>query len=166
MKRILFRPQAVRDLERLPNRDRDQVEEAIERFAQTGFGDIKMLVGEGRQLRLRVGDWRIRFVYEKPDIIRILHVRNSVAAQEGGARSRQYGRDYRRARQARMGRPRSVPQLTPAPLARTSPSSTARPGEKCWPPSRKVPRRNIERPAMIPRRRSRNPITGRNDSAK
>ncbi len=34
MKRILFRPQAVRDLERLPNRDRDQVEEAIERFAK------------------------------------------------------------------------------------------------------------------------------------
>src|ERR1017187_5208941 len=36
----------------------------------------KMLAGEGRQLRLRVGDWRVRFVYEKPDIIRILHIRN------------------------------------------------------------------------------------------
>ena len=76
MKRVLFRPQAARDLERLPNRDRDQVEDAIERFAQTGFGDAKMLAGEGRQLRLRVGDWRVRFVYEKPDIIRILHIRN------------------------------------------------------------------------------------------
>ena len=76
MKRVLFRPQAARDLERLPNRSRDQVEQAIERFAQTGAGDIKMLAGEGRQLRLRVGDWRIRFVYEKPDIIRILHIRN------------------------------------------------------------------------------------------
>ena len=74
MKRVLFRPQAARDLERLPNRDRDQVEEAIERFVQTGSGDIKMLAGEGRQLRLRVGDWRVRFVYEKPDIIRILHI--------------------------------------------------------------------------------------------
>jgi mRNA-degrading endonuclease RelE of RelBE toxin-antitoxin system len=30
MKRVLFRPQAVRDLERLPNRDRDQVEDAID----------------------------------------------------------------------------------------------------------------------------------------
>jgi hypothetical protein len=39
------------------------VEKAIERFAQTGSGDIKMLAGEGRQLRLRVGDWRVRFVY-------------------------------------------------------------------------------------------------------
>ncbi len=51
MKRVLFRPQAARDLERLPIRDRDQVEEAIERFVQTGSGDIKkMLAGEGRRL--------------------------------------------------------------------------------------------------------------------
>ena len=75
MKRVLFRPQAARELERLPNHDRDQVEEAIERFAQTGVY-VKMLKAEGRQLRLRVGDWRVRFVYEKPDIIRILHIRN------------------------------------------------------------------------------------------
>jgi mRNA-degrading endonuclease RelE of RelBE toxin-antitoxin system len=63
MKRVLFRPQAARDLEWLPDRDRDRVEEAVERFAQTGSGDVKMLAGEGRQLRLRVGDWRVRFVY-------------------------------------------------------------------------------------------------------
>jgi len=66
MKRVLFRPQAARDLERLPNRNRDQGEEAIERFAQTGSNEIRMLAGEGRHLRLRVGDWRVRFVYEKP----------------------------------------------------------------------------------------------------
>jgi len=47
MKRVLFRPQAARDLERLPNRDRDQVEEAIERFVQTGSGDVKMLAARG-----------------------------------------------------------------------------------------------------------------------
>ena len=76
MKQVQFRPQAARDLERLPNRDRRQVEEAIARFAQTGFGDVKMLAGEGRQLRLRVGGWRVRFIYEKPDTIRILHIRN------------------------------------------------------------------------------------------
>src|ERR1039458_4666801 len=39
-------------------------------------GDVKMLTGEGRELRLRVGHWRVRFIYEKPDIIRILHIRN------------------------------------------------------------------------------------------
>ncbi|MCW5978467.1 MAG: hypothetical protein KIT09_10335 [Bryobacteraceae bacterium] len=49
-------PQAARELARLANHDRDQVEEAIERFAQTGVGDVKMLKAEGRQRRLRVGD--------------------------------------------------------------------------------------------------------------
>jgi mRNA interferase RelE/StbE len=76
MKRVFFRPQAAKDLERLEDRDRLLVEEAIERFAETGAGNIKMLTGGGRQLRLRAGDWRIRFVYERPDIIRILHIRH------------------------------------------------------------------------------------------
>ena len=69
MKRVLFRPQAARELERLPHRDRNQVEKAIERFARTGFGDVKMLEGQARQLGLRSGDWRVRFIYEKPDAI-------------------------------------------------------------------------------------------------
>jgi mRNA-degrading endonuclease RelE of RelBE toxin-antitoxin system len=75
MNRILFRPRAARDLEHLPNRDREQWR-AIERFAQIGLGDMKMLEGGGRQLRLRAGDWRVRSIYEKPDVIRILHIRN------------------------------------------------------------------------------------------
>jgi hypothetical protein len=27
-------------------------------------------------MRLRAGDWRIRFHYEPPDMIRVLHIRN------------------------------------------------------------------------------------------
>jgi mRNA-degrading endonuclease RelE of RelBE toxin-antitoxin system len=76
MKRVLFRPQAVRDLESLQDRDRALVEEAIDRFAKTGAGDVKLLAGAERHYRLRAGDWRIRFVYEKPDIIRVLHIRH------------------------------------------------------------------------------------------
>ena len=76
MKRVLFRPQAVRDLENLETQDRDLVEDTIERFAKTGAGDVKMLAGADRQYRLRAGDWRIRFLFEKPDIIRVLHIRN------------------------------------------------------------------------------------------
>ena len=57
-------------------RDRDLVEATIERFATTGQGDVKMLKGAERHLRLRAGDWRIRFVYEALDLIRILHIRN------------------------------------------------------------------------------------------
>jgi mRNA-degrading endonuclease RelE of RelBE toxin-antitoxin system len=76
VKRVLFRPQAAKDLERLEDRDRLLVEEAIERFATTGSGDVKMLVGERRQLRLRAGDWRIRFIYQPPDAIRVLSIRH------------------------------------------------------------------------------------------
>ena len=76
MKRVLFRPEAVKDLERLQDRERDLVEETIERFARTGAGNVKRLVGLDRQLRLRAGDWRVRFVYENPDVIRVLHIRN------------------------------------------------------------------------------------------
>ncbi len=76
MKKVYFRPAAVKELEALEDRDRDLVEDAIERFAQTGQGDVKKLKGREKDLRLRAGDWRIRFVYEHPDAIRVLHIRN------------------------------------------------------------------------------------------
>jgi mRNA interferase RelE/StbE len=76
VKRVLFRPAAAKDLDGLQGRDRELVEAAIERFARTGHGDLKMLAGPERHMRLRVGDWRIRFVYEHPDAIRILHIHN------------------------------------------------------------------------------------------
>jgi mRNA-degrading endonuclease RelE of RelBE toxin-antitoxin system len=76
VKRVLFRPQAVRDLGELRGRDRDLVEDTIERFATTGTGDVKLLAGRERHYRLRAGDWRIRFVLENPDIIRVINIRN------------------------------------------------------------------------------------------
>jgi mRNA-degrading endonuclease RelE of RelBE toxin-antitoxin system len=51
-------------------------EQPIERFAEKGIGDVKMLAGAERQYRLRAGDWRIRFLAEPADIIRILHIRH------------------------------------------------------------------------------------------
>ena len=76
MKRILLRPAAVKDLETLEKGDRALVEAAIDRFAETGQGDVRKLAGQEGHLRLRAGDWRIRFVYEHPDAILILHIRN------------------------------------------------------------------------------------------
>ena len=76
MKRVFFRPQAMRELQRLEKRDRELIEQAIERFAEKGIGDVKMLAGAERQYRLRAGDWRIRFLAEPADIIRILHIRH------------------------------------------------------------------------------------------
>jgi mRNA-degrading endonuclease RelE of RelBE toxin-antitoxin system len=76
VKRVLFRPSAAKELERLQTRDRELVEAAIERFARAGEGDVKMLKGAERHMRLRAGDWRVRFVYEHPNAIRILHIHN------------------------------------------------------------------------------------------
>jgi mRNA-degrading endonuclease RelE of RelBE toxin-antitoxin system len=76
VKRVFFRPAAQKELEGLQARDRELVEGAIERFASSGQGDLKMLHGPGRNMRLRAGDWRIRFVYEHSDAIRILHIHN------------------------------------------------------------------------------------------
>src|ERR1035437_1843195 len=87
-------------------------------------------------------------------------------AGEAKPRGRELRAAQRTAIRVRISRPSRAPQLTPAPLARTSPSSTARPGEKCWPASMRTPRRNMERLALSPCRRSWNPITGRNERAR
>lgn len=53
----------------------------LERFCETGYGDIKLLNGPAHILRLRSGDWRIFLVadYESKTVtvIRILHRREA-----------------------------------------------------------------------------------------
>lgn len=39
---------------------------ALDRFARTGESDIKKLQGDSGELRLRVGDYRVRFNEEPP----------------------------------------------------------------------------------------------------
>src|ERR1035438_8780110 len=68
------------------------------------------------------------------------------------------------ARRVRMGWPRRAPQVTPAPLAMTSEFDGAAKGEML-PASMRTPRRNMEKPALRPCRRSWNPITDRNERA-
>jgi len=34
---------------------------ALHRLAKTGEGDVRKLAGEPEELRLRVGNWRVRF---------------------------------------------------------------------------------------------------------
>jgi len=53
-----------------------RVQQAMERFARTGAGNVKRLQGiEPPEFRLRVGDWRVRF-HRESEIIRVLRVRN------------------------------------------------------------------------------------------
>jgi mRNA interferase RelE/StbE len=50
---------AIRDLERLPDRDRGAVEAAIDRLvADPGSVDLAKLAGQD-QWRMRVGNWRV-----------------------------------------------------------------------------------------------------------
>jgi mRNA-degrading endonuclease RelE of RelBE toxin-antitoxin system len=44
---------------------------ALDRFARTGDGDIKRLEGNTGELRLRVGDYRVRFIENPPGTLYI-----------------------------------------------------------------------------------------------
>ena len=49
---------------------------ALHRFAETGEGDVKKLKEETGELRLRVGDYRVRLTEESGDILHIHSVRH------------------------------------------------------------------------------------------
>jgi mRNA-degrading endonuclease RelE of RelBE toxin-antitoxin system len=49
---------------------------ALHRFAKTGDGDVKKLKGESGDLRLRTGDYRIRFTEGPDDSLHIHSVRH------------------------------------------------------------------------------------------
>jgi mRNA-degrading endonuclease RelE of RelBE toxin-antitoxin system len=59
---IEWTEEAINDMAALDKTNARRVKQAIERFAETGAGDIKRLQGiYPREFRLRVGDWRVRF---------------------------------------------------------------------------------------------------------
>ncbi len=67
---------ALEDMGALDKSIARRVKQGVERFAQTGAGNVKRLQGiDPPEYRLRIGDWRVRF-HQSPDIIRILRVRN------------------------------------------------------------------------------------------
>ena len=68
MKKIIFTPAARADVRRIDRDTAMRILTALDRFARTGEGDIKKLEGNTNDLRLRVGDYRVRFI-EKRSII-------------------------------------------------------------------------------------------------
>ena len=69
MKKIVVTPQAKTDVRRIDRETAMRILAALDRFARTGEGDIKKLQGDSGELRLRVGDYRIRFNEEPPGTI-------------------------------------------------------------------------------------------------
>ena len=74
MKNVEFAAGVLDDLRALEAEDRRQIGRALHLFAATGAGDIKKLKGYKDQLRLRVGEWRIRFVEDPPGTIFVIRV--------------------------------------------------------------------------------------------
>ena len=53
-----------------------RVKQSVERFAETGVGDVKRLQGiDPPEFRLRVGDYRVRF-HNDGETVTVLRVRN------------------------------------------------------------------------------------------
>jgi mRNA interferase RelE/StbE len=69
LKKIIITPQAKTDVRRIDRDTAMRILAALDRFARTGEGDIKKLQGDSGELRLRVGDYRVRFNEEPPGTI-------------------------------------------------------------------------------------------------
>ncbi len=76
IRRVAFRPDALRDLACLDRIVQARIDAALVRYAVTGHGDVKALKGRPGELRLRVGKGRIFFRLEPPDLIRVLGIDN------------------------------------------------------------------------------------------
>jgi mRNA interferase RelE/StbE len=76
VKKIVFTPPARADIRRIDRDTAMRILTALHRFAQTGEGDIKKLQGDSSELRLRVGDYRIRFTEEPQNTLFIHSVRH------------------------------------------------------------------------------------------
>ena len=74
---LVWSDRALKDLDRLDQRTRERIVNAMERLAETGYGDLKRLRGQGREWRLRSGDWRVRLDLEPESrTVRVFRVRH------------------------------------------------------------------------------------------
>ena len=80
MTTIEWSPQAQSDIRKLDRAVARRIFTALDRYSETGYGDILRLKGQENEYRLRVGDWRVRFRAEGPGfivILRVLHRREA-----------------------------------------------------------------------------------------
>jgi len=70
VKTVVFTSAAARDLDRLPQQERERVEEALYTYAVSERGDVKRLSGRS-EYRLRVGQCRVIFAEDQITILAI-----------------------------------------------------------------------------------------------
>ncbi len=74
---------ALKDVARLDRPMRERIVAAVERFAETGMGDVRRLRGKEQEIyRLRVGEWRVLFTRRKTRVILVLRVRPRASAYQ------------------------------------------------------------------------------------
>jgi mRNA interferase RelE/StbE len=76
VKTIIFTVPARADIRRIDREAAMRILTALHRFAESGEGDIKKMRGDSSELRLRVGDYRVRFTEEPADTLHIHSVRH------------------------------------------------------------------------------------------
>ena len=74
-RQVCWSNRAEKDLECLDRKTQQRIVAAVDRFAQTGQGDVKRLQGMKEEIfRLRVGDWRVLFSQGEILVILVLRV--------------------------------------------------------------------------------------------
>jgi mRNA interferase RelE/StbE len=76
VKKIVWSEHARANIRGLDRATAMRIFTALARFAASGEGDIKRLQGADSELRLRVGDYRVRFTEEPTDVLQIHAVRH------------------------------------------------------------------------------------------
>jgi mRNA interferase RelE/StbE len=64
---VVWSPRANRDLDHLDPDVIERITRAIQRFAVDDVGDVIKLTRPDPEWRLRIGDWRVRFIYTRSD---------------------------------------------------------------------------------------------------
>lgn len=76
-KRITWTEEAKTDVRNIRKEQALYILKALARFAREGTGDVQKLTADARdRYRLRVGDYRVFFLFEKDDSIHVLSVEN------------------------------------------------------------------------------------------
>ena len=76
MKKIAWSERARAEVRVLDRESAMRIFAALTRFAESGDGDIKKLQGAGSELRLGVGDYRVRFTEQPGNVLHIHSVRH------------------------------------------------------------------------------------------
>jgi mRNA interferase RelE/StbE len=76
---IDFKPRALKDLERIPEKERRRIFAKIESLANDLAGDVKRLTGMTPEFRLRVGNYRVLFEIDGGRVViyRVRHRREA-----------------------------------------------------------------------------------------